>query len=116
MSQSGSHLPDQPIMKYVHPTDCALGSGSLLEPDQALLVEPLAPLGDDLAGSAQPGGDLVVGHPLGGQQHDLGSCHVAVRRGIAPDARLEPIALVFGQFDVVRAGSRHGSLLPRGQA
>jgi hypothetical protein len=92
------------------------GSWSLLEPEQALLVEPLAPLGDDLAGSAQPGGDLVVGHPLGGQQHDLGSCHVAVRRGIAPDARLEPIALVFGQFDVVRAGSRHGSLLPRGQA
>jgi len=54
-------------------------SRSLQEASQALLVETFAPFGDDLARDVQTSGDLVVGQTLGGQQHDLGSCHIAVR-------------------------------------
>ena len=45
----------------------ARGSWLLLEPGQALLVEPFAPLGNDLAGGIQPLSDLVVAQPVGGQ-------------------------------------------------
>jgi hypothetical protein len=55
------------------------GSRSLQEAGQALPVASFAPFGDDLARGVQTSGDLVVGQPLGGQQHDLGSYHIAVR-------------------------------------
>ena len=49
------------------------------QPGQALVEEPLAPLGDHLAGSVQPGGDLVVAQAVGGVQHDPGPHDVPVR-------------------------------------
>jgi hypothetical protein len=53
--------------------------GLLLEAGEAELTESFAPLAHDLPRGIQTCGDHVVGQALGGQQHDLGSEHVAIR-------------------------------------
>src|SRR5829696_5301033 len=87
------------------------GPWLLLETGRALLAEAFAPLGNDLSGGVQTTGDLIVAQSIGGQQHDPGPYHIAVRSRIASGGRFEPIAFVFGQFDLVWAGFRHVLLL-----
>jgi hypothetical protein len=58
--------------------------GALLEPGQAFVEEPLAPLGDDLATGVETPSDLVVVHALSREQHDLGPDHVPIRQRISP--------------------------------
>src|SRR5829696_4319514 len=55
------------------------GPWLLLETGRALLAEAFAPLGNDLSGGVQTTGDLIVAQSIGGQQHDPGPYHIAVR-------------------------------------
>jgi hypothetical protein len=69
--------------------------------------EALAPLADDLARQIEPAGDDIIGHTLGGEQHQLGPDHVSIRRRIPTRARFEFRALGRGQLDSVRAQLGH---------
>lgn len=64
--------------------------GPVLEAGETLLEEPLAPLRNDIATATQPGGDLVVAHPIGSHQHHLGPRHLPIRQRIR--ARQRPPA------------------------
>jgi hypothetical protein len=56
--------------------------GPILEAREALLEEPLTPLGDDLAAAAQTLRDLVVAQPVGRQEHHLRSHDLPIRQRI----------------------------------
>ena len=77
----------------------------------AILEEPLAPPAHRRPDRPQPLRDLVVAQTRHRQQHDLGPKDLALRRRLAPDPPLEPLALVDGQLDPIRAPSGHRLLL-----
>jgi hypothetical protein len=51
----------------------------LFESRQALFMEALTPLADDLPRRIEPRGDDVVGEALGGIEDDLGTDHIPIR-------------------------------------
>ena len=51
----------------------------LVEAREAVAVEALAPLADDLARRVQAGADVVVAETGRGQQHDLGADDITIR-------------------------------------
>ena|SRR3990172_6639786 len=58
---------------------CAPASWLLLEAEQALVEEALAPLTDDLARGIQASRNDIVGQPLGGEQDQLGADDITIR-------------------------------------
>ena len=81
--------------------------GAFLEPGQAVLEEPFAPLRHDLPAGVEPGGDLVVVETVGGHEHDLGPHHISIRQRISAGSCLQFAALLGGQLHHVRALPRH---------
>jgi hypothetical protein len=57
----------------------AAGARPLVQPRQALLMEPLSPSGDDQPVRTQAGGNLIVVPPFGRKQDHPGSEYVIIR-------------------------------------
>ena len=79
---------------------------SVLQPREALLVEPLSPLRHDIAPAPQLGGDLVVPQAIGGHQHHLRAHPARRTRCTSTLFRYEraDIVLAPGVADAIRAG------------
>ena len=83
---------------------------SRLETWQASQGESFTPLAYDLAGRIQAGCDDIIGKTFAGEQDDLGTDDVTVRRRISPCHRLQGPAFFPGKIDSIRAFSRHPSV------
>jgi hypothetical protein len=70
-------------------------------------MEAPSPASHHLRGDAQPTGDLGVGQPRRGVEHELGALHLTVRPRVARRPVLELNALLIAQDDLVTAATRH---------
>jgi hypothetical protein len=82
---------------------------SILKSFQPPLAEASSPAADRLPAHPEPLADLDVGLALGGQQHEPGPLHLAVRARLAGGAVFELGPLVLSEHDLVGAASRHRS-------
>src|SRR6266511_123107 len=89
----------------------ASSPGAFLQAGQALRVEAVAPLGNDLAAGVQPGGGLVVGKASRGHEDDLGADDLSIWQCIAPRLCLQDLVLLLAEFDRVWAFPGHSLLL-----
>jgi len=81
-----------------------------LETWQASQGESFTPLAYDLAGRIQAGCDDIIGKTFAGEQDDLGTDDVTVRRRISPCHRLEGPAFFAGKLDSIWTSPRHRSV------
>ena len=89
----------------------AAGPAVVRQAGQPLLAEPLPPSVDDLRAGVQPSGDLVVGQPLGCQEHHLGSDDLAVRIGVCAGSVLPDVSLLGREADLEGTSGSHRHLL-----
>jgi hypothetical protein len=82
-------------------------AGSILQSLQTLLVESLAPFPDHLRAGVQPGGYLLVGDFLGGQENDPGANHLPIAAGVRACPLVQDGPLFFGRLDAKRALAGH---------
>src|SRR5215210_17735 len=80
---------------------------SIFQPLQTFLVESLAPFPDHLRAGVQPGGYLLVGDFLGGQENDPGANHLPIAAGVRACPLLQDGPLLFGRLDAKRALTGH---------
>ena len=71
---------------------------------EAEIAEALSPFADDLPGQIEFLPDGLVVEPVSGQQDELGTDDLGVRRRVAPGHRFEVLSLLFGEEDDVGAG------------
>ena len=81
--------------------------GAVLEAGQAFGLEAAAPLRHGVLVHAHHGGDLAVGHAVGGQQHDPGPLGGTLGGGVGTDPALQ--LGPFGIGDPKRWHGRHAA-------
>jgi len=82
------------------------------EAGQAFNLEAAPPLGNSVLVHAHHGGDLAVGHAIGGQQHDPGPLGSTLRGGVGTDPALQLGAFLLA--DHQRRDGRHAAAPRRG--
>ena len=85
-------------------------TGTVNEPGDPLLAEPLPPARGHVDADPDPGRDVHVLHAVCSQQHDPSPNHRDMRRGPRPGPFLEDCTVLTRQPDNERRPTRHGNL------